>query len=284
MGSRMARLTGPVPRMLLGLGVSSVFIIFFLRNTSFSGVADAFREADIALILAGLGVYFAGLYFRAIRWNYLLRPVKSVPPHQLFPILAIGFGMDNVLPLRAGEVVRAHVLHRRHGVSRAAALSSIFMARVFDGMMLTVFLSVGVAASLVGFESMEYAGDVLLAAMAFLVFGVSAAFINLYQIATHPQAAERLVTRVAARTPGLRGGQATWVAPLIQGLRSAEDRHLTYRRGLDQCPGLGTGSIHVLPDGRGLWAESAVPGLLTGGGGGQPDHQHALDLWGSRAV
>ena len=219
-------LTGRLTRTALGIGISSVFIAFFLRNTDFSGVGAAFAEADIALILIAIAVYFAGLYVRAIRWHFLLRHVQSIAPHRLFPIMAIGFGTNNVLPFRAGEVVRAHTLYRRHGIVRATGISSIFMARVYDGLMLTIFLAVGVAASLVEFEGMAYAGDVLVAAMAFLVFGVSSAFVLIYLIASHPQRAAELVRARSQRIPGLRHRDFPWLDALIEGLAATAHRDL----------------------------------------------------------
>jgi uncharacterized protein (TIRG00374 family) len=219
-------LTGRAARAALGLGISSVFIVFFLRNTDFSGVGDAFAAADIALILIAIGVYFAGLYVRAIRWHYLLRHVKPIAPHKLFPIMAIGFGTNNVLPFRAGEVVRAHTLYRRHGIARATGISSIFMARVYDGLMLTVFLAVGVVASVVDFEGMTYAGDLLVAAMAFLIFGVGSAFVLIYLIASHPQRAADLVRARSKRIPGLRRRNLAWLDSLIEGLGATGERDL----------------------------------------------------------
>lgn len=219
-------LTHPFVRTAVGFTVSAIFIVLFLRNTDFRGVGDAFTNADVPLILAGLGVYFVGIYFRAVRWSYLMSPIKRIAPHHLFPIVAIGFGVNNVLPFRAGEVVRAHVLHQRYGISRTAGLSSIFMARVFDGMMLTVFLAVGVAASLVSFEGMPYAGDLLLSVMAFLVVGVGAAFVLIYAIATRPETSERVVRRVMNAIPLLRGRSTGWVRSVIDGFGSAKDRRL----------------------------------------------------------
>ena len=226
MNAWVHHLTGRFPRAVVGLTISSVFIVFFLRNTDFSGVADAFRDADLLLILAAVAVYFAGLYVRAIRWHYLLRHIQTIPPYKLFPIIAIGFGTNNVLPFRAGEVIRAHTLYRRHGVPRAAGLSSIFLTRVFDGLMLTLFLCIGVGASLAGFEGMGYAGDLLAAAMGFLVFGVSAALVLIYFIATHPQEAGRIVHRLFDALPLLRGREIGWLDSLIEGLSATAQRDL----------------------------------------------------------
>ena len=226
MNAWVHHLTGRFPRAVVGLTISSVFIVFFLRNTDFSGVVDAFRDADLLLILAALAVYFAGLYVRAIRWHYLLRHIQAIPPYKLFPIIAIGFGTNNVLPFRAGEVIRAHTLYRRHGVRRAAGLSSIFLTRVFDGLMLTLFLGLGLGASLAGFEGMGYAGDLLAAAMGFLVFGVSCALLLIYFIASHPQEAGRIVRRLFDALPLLRGREIGWLDSLIAGLSEMAQRDL----------------------------------------------------------
>ncbi len=217
-------MTGPTSRALLGVGVSSVFVVLFLRNTDFGGVADAFTDANVVLILIALAIFFAGIYFRAVRWHYLLRALEPVPPRKLLPIMAIGFGVNNILPLRTGEVVRAHVLHRRHGISRPAGLASVFVARVFDGMMLTAFLCVGVAAGLVGL--IDYPGDLFLGVMAFMVFGVSAAFVLLYAIATRPDAAERVVRGLMERIPFMRRRSSGWVTSVAEGFSALRDRRL----------------------------------------------------------
>ena len=213
-------LTGPYGRAALGLALSTLFIVLFLRNTDFGDVGRAFTDADLPLILPAIVVYFAGLYFRAVRWHYLLLHIERISPLRLLPIVTIGFGVNNVLPFRTGEVVRAHVLREQHGISRASGLSSIFMTRVYDGLMLTIFLCVGVAASLVGFEGMVFAGDVLLAGMAFLVFGVSLAFLLFRWIARHPERAEERVHSLTEQLPGLRRRRFSWLPALIEGVRS----------------------------------------------------------------
>ena len=210
--------------MLLGLAVSAAFIGLFLRNTDFDGVGRAFRDASLWWIGPALAVYFAGVAFRALRWHYLLLHLQAIAWWRLFPIVAIGFGVNNVLPLRTGELVRAHVLYERHGISRLSALSSIFMTRVYDGLMLTLFLCAGVGASLAGLSGMTYAGDALTAAMGFLIFGMIGAFIVFGLIARRPQAVERLVERVWSRLPLLRERGLGWLRSVIDGMGAQGSR------------------------------------------------------------
>lgn len=216
--------TGSVARLALGLGGSTIFLVLFLRNADFHQVGRAFTEVSAWWIGPALVVYFAGIAARAWRWHWLLLHIQNISWWRLFPIVAIGFGVNNVLPLRAGELVRAHVLYQRHDISRLSGLSSIFMTRVYDGLMLTFFLVIGVIASLVGFGGMNDAGDELTAAMAFLVFGITGAFLVFGAIARRPEDAERIIGRILGRLPGLSGREMTWLSPLITGMSAQANR------------------------------------------------------------
>ena len=216
--------SGTGARLALGLGVSSAFLALFLRNADFHQVGRAFTEVSAWWIGPALAVYFAGIGARAWRWHWLLLHLQQIDWWRLFPIVAIGFGVNNVLPLRAGELVRAHVLYQRHGISRLSGLSSIFMTRVYDGLMLTLFLVIGVIASLVGLWGMSDAGAELTAAMSFLVFGVSGAFLVFGAIARRPEAAERVIGGALVRVPGQSGREWTWLRPLIAGMSAQANR------------------------------------------------------------
>ena len=220
----MRALSAPWLRPLLGLAVSTAFIALFLRNTDFGGVARAFTEASPLWIVAALGVYFAGIAARAWRWHYLLRHLQAIAWWRLFPIVAIGFGVNNVLPLRTGELVRAHVLAQRHGISRASGLSSIFMTRVYDGLMLTVFLCVGVGCSLAGVGGMVWAGAALTAGMGFLVFGMIGAFVLFGAVARNPERAEALLGKVVGRSPWGAERMRGWLGPVIAGMGAQANR------------------------------------------------------------
>ena len=219
-------LLSPAGRALAGIAVTGLFVALFLRDTDFGTVGNAFADANVALILLGLVAYFAGVWFRAVRWHYLFHPVQPIAPRALFPVVAIGYATNNLLPARTGEVVRAHVFARQFGVSQMAGIGSVAMERLFDGLMLTIFLCVGVAASLAGYGGMTYAGDVLLAAMAFLVLGVTAAFLLSYRIAARPQRAEQTAHWALSRLPFLRGRPDHWVSAFVSGLGALRSRAL----------------------------------------------------------
>ena len=130
--------------MWLGVALSVVFIAIFVLRTDFSEIGDAFRHANYWWALASLPVYFLGAWFRAWRWKYLLRPLGEMRTTALYPIVIIGFMANNLIPARAGELVRAYIVGEREKVSKMAALGTIAVDRVFDGItLLPILLIVG---------------------------------------------------------------------------------------------------------------------------------------------
>src|SRR5690606_31179636 len=85
------------------------------------------------------------LWVRALRWRIVLRPAVEMGQAEATSTVVIGYAANNVLPVRAGEVVRAVLVQRRHGASRLTVLGTIVVERVFDGLVLAAFLAVTIA-------------------------------------------------------------------------------------------------------------------------------------------
>ena len=124
----------------LGILISVVFMYFALQGLHLADVWDQLKNASYIWILPGIAVYFIGVWIRAWRWHYLLRPIKKIPVRTMFPIVTIGYMGNNIYPARAGEVLRAVVLKRREGVPVSASLATIIVERVFDGVVMLAFV------------------------------------------------------------------------------------------------------------------------------------------------
>jgi len=124
----------------VGILISLVFIYFSMRNLKLGEVWQSIKSAHYFWLLPGVAVYFVGVWARAWRWHYLLRPVKRISTREMFPVVAIGYMGNNVFPYRAGEVLRAAVLKRREGVPISASLATIIVERVFDGVVMLAFV------------------------------------------------------------------------------------------------------------------------------------------------
>jgi len=126
----------------LGLAISGLFLWLALRGMRLGDVWTAVSGADYIWLVPGVASYFLGVWARAWRWHYLLRPLKRIPTRTMFPIVAIGYMGNNIYPARAGELLRAYVLRRREAVPISASLATIIVERAFDGVVMLAFVFV----------------------------------------------------------------------------------------------------------------------------------------------
>jgi uncharacterized protein (TIRG00374 family) len=186
----------------LGVLISLAFLAWVLKDLlpHLENFWESLRTANYWWIIPGVAVYFLGVWARAWRWHYLLRPLKSIPTRTLFPFVAIGYMGNNIYPARAGEVLRALVLKRREGVPVSASLATIIVERVFDGVVMLAFVFINLAeltrltggSGVVGEISIQ---DIALWGSA-AFFGALAVFLL---AAMFPRHTERLVGWLAAR-------------------------------------------------------------------------------------
>ena len=127
----------------LGLVISAVFLYLALRGLNMAEVWSHVRTARYWWLVPGVAVYFFGVWARTWRWHYMLRPVKSIPLVRLFPVVCIGYMGNNIFPARIGELLRAFVLKGTEEVSVSTSLASILVERIFDGVIMLLFVFVG---------------------------------------------------------------------------------------------------------------------------------------------
>ena len=123
-------------RFWLGVVFSAGFLTLFFWQIALPDTWSALKEANYWWLAPAIGAYFTAVLFRAIRWHFLLLPLKSVPSLRLYPIVVIGYMANNLLPVRLGELVRAFFVGQKEGVSKSGALATILLERVFDGVFL----------------------------------------------------------------------------------------------------------------------------------------------------
>lgn len=179
----------------LGIVISIFFLFFALQGLQLSEAWQAVKNAKYIWLLPGIAVYFLGVYVRAWRWHYLLRPLKKIPTRTMFPIVTIGYMGNNIFVARAGEVLRAVILKDRQNVQVSASLATVIVERIFDGVVMLgfVFLNLGAVSHLTnssGFigsiRSLAVWGAVIFLAV-LLVFLLAAMF---------PKPAENILTKI----------------------------------------------------------------------------------------
>ncbi len=128
-------------KIALGVALSLGCGYLAVRDVEWCEVVQAFRFVDLGLLL--FSTLWLGLVFlvRAYRWQLLLAQVASVPVSVCFSATLIGFMGNNILPLRAGELLRLYALARLGPVSMSYALATGTLDRVFDMLLVSLFLA-----------------------------------------------------------------------------------------------------------------------------------------------
>lgn len=126
----------------LGVAISSIFLYFAVRNLSWGEFFIALKTANYWWLIPGVVIYFVAVWVRAWRWHFLLRHLKPISTKKLFPIIAMGLTGNNILPARAGEVLRSVILKRRENVSVSASLATIIIELIFNAVVMMAFIFV----------------------------------------------------------------------------------------------------------------------------------------------
>ncbi len=136
-GEKMKKL-----KIILGVLISLIFIIIAFNGVNFHKVIDKLMEINYFVIIPAVVIQLMSYWVRTMRWSLMLRSIKRIKPARLFPVICISYLANNVLPLRAGEFVRAYLLGQKEEVSKTAAFSTVILERIYDGITLVLFFGV----------------------------------------------------------------------------------------------------------------------------------------------
>ena len=108
-------------------------------------LGDVFDALDWGAMMPYLAAYVGLLVVvqlcRALRWNNLLAPLGvRIPNLELLAMSSVGFMAILALPARLGELVRPGLLRKRGDLSASAALGTVAVERVVDGLLVSLFV------------------------------------------------------------------------------------------------------------------------------------------------
>lgn len=137
------RLSGKTVRLVLPFAVSAVLLYLVVHSLQDQAdhIGAALRSADWRFLVPAVALYFVGVWIRSARWGVLL-PEHSLRVSTLFRALIVGFTVNNLLPLRLGEVARAYLLARWAAIPYGTTVASLVVERVLDGLSLAILLLV----------------------------------------------------------------------------------------------------------------------------------------------
>jgi uncharacterized protein (TIRG00374 family) len=128
--------------ILIGTGISLALLIYLFAGVDYGRLWLSLGSADLSLLLIASVLLVGTLVMRAWRWQYLLKPLKSVRFSNSMSATAIGLMANMILPVRLGEIVRAVVLGQRERIDKRASFATVVVDRLLDGFTILFILLV----------------------------------------------------------------------------------------------------------------------------------------------
>ena len=190
-----------VKRWLPGLIISIVALWLVVRNVTLQNFGDALALVSPASLVLVIALYLISLGLRALCWQILLQR-KAPYPRVLF-VLSEGYLLNNLLPLRVGELGRAALLGRDKGLGLFRVLSTIVVERAYD---------LAIAASLVLSTiplvlNMDSSRALAIGILSLVILGL----FGLYWMARYRDRVQALATKLGARSAFI----TKWILPKL---------------------------------------------------------------------
>ena len=130
-------------RLIIGIAFSALALFLIFQSVDDPAeLIGALRRANYLWLIPAALLLVATMWVRGLRWMELLN--RRLPAARAFSISNVGNLLNNVLPLRLGELSRAYLASRNSSISVMQSLSTVIVERLLDvlfvfAMLLLVF-------------------------------------------------------------------------------------------------------------------------------------------------
>jgi uncharacterized protein (TIRG00374 family) len=130
---------------LLGYGLSIGCLLWVLHGYPINDLMPAIRSLDWRWVSVAILADFAVYVAHGWRWNTLLAPVVRLRLWRTVQAIYVGLFANEVLPLRAGELIRCYLLAHWNDLRLSLGFASAAVERLIDGvwMLLAFFITAG---------------------------------------------------------------------------------------------------------------------------------------------
>jgi uncharacterized protein (TIRG00374 family) len=119
---------------------SIAFLWMSLRGVNYAQLAAVIARSSLGWVFLAVIANLANLWFRAVRWQAILKTTKVIAIGEVFAATMIGFMANNLLPARAGELVKVFVLAHDHRLSKVTTVATVVLERLFDSVALVLIV------------------------------------------------------------------------------------------------------------------------------------------------
>jgi len=118
--------------------ISAGCLYLALRNISLAEMGDSLSEASYGWLVPSVALTLAAGWARSFRWRLLFSNHSTLALSHCYAATSVGLMFNNLLPSRAGEIMRVLALRRLTGRSAFEVGTTIVVERILDVFVLAV--------------------------------------------------------------------------------------------------------------------------------------------------
>jgi len=131
-------------KIIIGYLITMVSLIYVFKQVEILSFIIALKEINIFCVFESTMLFMFSCIFRVFMWNVTTKMYDSFSFSNLFGGIMMGYLINNILPLKCGELLRAHHLTKNGKISFVAAVSTIFIERIFDVLSLLILVVIAI--------------------------------------------------------------------------------------------------------------------------------------------
>jgi glycosyltransferase 2 family protein len=144
-------------RLGLGIALAAIFLWLMLRHIDVNEIGHAFAKADLWALSLAVAAFSVGLGCKIERWRrMLLQTNGELTWADCYGPMVASVATNNVLPFRAGDIMRGFGFNGRLGINASVSLTTIVVERLLDLLIVISFL--GLALITFGTDSSRVIG------------------------------------------------------------------------------------------------------------------------------
>jgi len=125
---------------LIGMAISSYLISNLAKEYNTSEFLATYTKIGPYTLFSCVVLYLSTFLFRAYRWKLMITGLKKTDINTITQAVIIGFGVNNLLPMRLGEIARAWFISKHTNLTKSAALSSVLVEKIIDAVVIILLI------------------------------------------------------------------------------------------------------------------------------------------------
>ncbi|MBN2460182.1 MAG: flippase-like domain-containing protein [Candidatus Cloacimonetes bacterium] len=117
---------------LIGSLIGSIFLGLWIKIVDWKEFLFYLTSFQLEPVLGFSVFYMLAYFFRSLRWRIILKPIYQLNVLDSFSIFILGLLVNFLVPIRAGEFVKALLLKKKYSLQISRSLPTIFIDKLSD--------------------------------------------------------------------------------------------------------------------------------------------------------